>query len=101
MQEIVKDYLKDNKELYNKYLKAEKKYYKKIGNKYEEITLEIDLDKATLKNLYISLAKVNVCFDDFVSCLLKTEIVRKEMENNEKTSKHTKNMEHRANRRCR
>ena len=85
MQEIVKKYLKENKELYKKYLKAEKKYYKKIGNEYETISFEIDLDEDMLKRLFVSLANTNICFDDFIVCLLKTEIVRKGMEKNEKT----------------
>lgn len=84
MQEIAKEYLKEKKKLYKKYLKAEKNYYKKIGDKYETISLDIDLDENTLKRLFVSLANTNICFDDFVLCLIKTEIVRKEMEKNEK-----------------
>lgn len=80
MEEIVKKYLKDDKELYKKYLKAEKKYYKKLGDKYKTISLDICLDNKTTKDFFISLAKANICFDDFILCLLKTEIVRKEME---------------------
>ena len=51
MQEIIKDYLNNDKELCKKYLKAEKKYYKKLGDKYEKISFEIDLDKQIIKNL--------------------------------------------------
>lgn len=101
MEEIVKILLKDDKELYKKYLKAERRYYKKLGDKYSTIKMEIDLDEKVLKNLFKSLAKTNICFDELMTCLLKAEIVRKEMEEYEKTSKHTKNMEHRTNRRCR
>lgn len=85
MQEIIKKYLIDDKELYKKYLKAEKKYYKKICDKYKTISFEIDLDEDTLKRLFISLANTSICFNDFVSCLLKSEIIRKEMEKYEKT----------------
>ena len=84
MNELAKECLKDNKELYKKYLAAEIKYYKKIGDKYEEITIEIDYDEEIYKSLFTSLAKANICFDDYLLCLLKIEIIRKEMEKNEK-----------------
>lgn len=101
MQEIVKYYLKDYDELLKKYKRAENKYYKKLGKKYSTISLELNLDDKIIKNLFISLARCEICLDDFLLCILKTEIIRKEMKKYEKTSKCSKNMEHRTNRRSR
>lgn len=80
MEEIAKKYLIDDKELYKKYLRAERKYYKKLDDKYATIQLNIDLDDKTIKKLFAALAKTEICFDDFIVCILKEEIVRKEME---------------------
>lgn len=80
MKELDIKKLIDNKELYKKYLIAEQEYYKKIGNKYTTVEMEIDLDDEMMKKLFVSLAKTNICFDDYIVCLLKEEIVRKEIE---------------------
>ena len=85
MNEIAKECLKDNKELYKKYLESEKKYFKKLGRKYVTVEIEFDLDNDTTKKLFTSLAKTGICFDDLALCILKEEIIRKEMENYEKT----------------
>lgn len=80
VQEIIRKYLKDDKKLLRKYSLAENKYYKKLGDKYATIDLDICLDEKTTKNMFHSLAKAGICFDDYMLCLIKIEIVRKEME---------------------
>lgn len=79
MEEIIKKYLVDDEELYAKYMNAEKEYLKKLGDKYETIEIELDLDEKTIKKLFVSLAKSNICFDDLMLCILKEEIVMAEM----------------------
>lgn len=80
MEEIVIKELIDNEELCKKYLDAEQRYYKKLGDEYTTVDIDIDLDGKIMKDLFISLAKNGICFDDYIVCLLKEEIVRKEME---------------------
>ncbi|MBQ0037021.1 MAG: hypothetical protein KBT35_08920 [Firmicutes bacterium] len=39
------------------------------------------MDDITIKYLFVALAKAGICFDDYVLCKFKEEIVRKETEN--------------------
>ena len=80
MQELVNKYLKENPELYKKYCEAEKKYYERLGDNYETIELELEMEEDTLKNMFTSLAKAEICLDDYIVCLFKIEIVKEEME---------------------
>ena len=80
MEEVFRKLLKDDEELLKKYLIAEERYYKKLGNNYATVQIELDLDDIIFKDLFIALARAEICFDDFMLCLLKEEIVRKEME---------------------
>lgn len=79
MDKLIQQQLKDDIEIYEKYKKAEEKYYKKLG-KYETLQIDIELDEEIFKNFILSLAKNSICFDDFVLSLLKVEIIKKEME---------------------
>ena len=80
MEEIVKYYLDDNKELIEKYKKAEERYLKKLGNKYETIQLDLDFEEEEIRRMFLSLAKAEVCFDDFVVSKFKVYLVEREME---------------------
>lgn len=80
MEEVIKRCLSNDEDLCKKYLTAEQKFYRKLGSKYEIVQIDLDLDDEVVKKLFVSLAKSGICFDELMSCMIKEEIVRREMD---------------------
>ena len=80
MEEIVKHYLEEDV-LIEKYTKAEERYLKKLGDKYETIQIDLDyMSEEEIKKIFRALANAEICLDDYLVSCLKKFIVEKEME---------------------
>lgn len=80
MEEIVKHYLEGNDDLIEKYSKAEDKYLKKLGDKYETIQIDLDFEEEIIQKMFHAFANVGICFDDYALSILKIKIIENEME---------------------
>lgn len=79
MDEIIKHCINDAN-LVEKYKEAEEKYYRKLGDEYEIIQIELDFEDEGIRKIFHALANVQICFDDYLTCIFKEYIVEKEME---------------------
>lgn len=79
MEEIIKHCINDAN-LIEKYKEAEEKYYRKLGDEYEIIQIELDFEDEGIRKIFHALANVQICFDDYLACIFKEYIVEKEME---------------------
>jgi len=91
MQDLIRDFLKDDEKLLKNYEKAEAQYILSLKDNYVFEEFEVDLDQKQLKKFIRLLAKQNLCLDEWVLFQLKDWIITNEMEkNDEKVSKHSK-----------
>ena len=81
MEEIIKQYLDGDVKLIEKYKKAEEIYYKKLGENYDTVQINLGVFEAEeIKKLFRALANSEICLDDYLICILKQYIVENEME---------------------
>lgn len=81
MEEIIKQYLDGDVKLIEKYKKAEEIYYKKLGENYDTVQIDLGVFEAEeIKKLFRALANSEICLDDYLICILKQYIVENEME---------------------
>ena len=81
MEEIIKQYLDSDVKLIEKYKKAEERYYKKLGENYDTVQIDLGVFEAEeIKKLFRALANSEICLDDYLICILKQYIVENEME---------------------
>lgn len=81
MEEIIKQYLDSDVKLIEKYKKAEEIYYKKLGENYDTVQIDLGVFEAEeIKKLFRALANSEICLDDYLICILKQYIVENEME---------------------
>lgn len=81
MEEIIKQYLDSDEKLIEKYKKAEEIYYKKLGENYDTVQIDLGVFEAEeIKKLFHALANAEICFDDYLVCIFKKYIVENEME---------------------
>ena len=94
MQDSIRNILKDDKKLLIAYEQSEARYLLSLKDDYETIDIDIDLDENEYSTFIKALAKYNMCFDQWALNKLKETLIIEEMKKiNEKTCKHSENME--------
>jgi len=94
MEDYIRDILKNDTKLLHAYEKSEAKYILDLKDDYVSVDVDLDINNDEFQNLTIALAKLNLCFDQWALNQINDFLIKEEMEKlNEKTSKHSKDME--------
>lgn len=93
MDNLIRDILRKDMNLYRKYDRAEASYVLKLKDDYELVDVDLNVDDETFEKFIKDLAQKNMCIDEWAKNVLTKMIEQKEKEKNEKISKYSKNME--------
>lgn len=84
MNDCIKNVLKKDMSLFRKYDRAEARYVLNLKNDYELVDLKLDLDEEEFSTFINSLAKENMCFDEWANLMLK-KLIKQDRRPHEKT----------------